>query len=392
MSPEARVALAETQVVARLSPLQKGFQAWEEFVTFAFRKFGNPVRLWFVMDPDEHMKIGEMQFARACEEIGYRGGVTALWRYLDMDGSGHITLQEIDSASAVRLAKFKRFLNARFAGSVAQAMRALDLRTERVPKAHFIAGLRKLGYNESGKKLFDSLVRSAHTSFLLVESMSFLERWNPPPYLLSDADQVGLGIVKETLGDLYQNLLRAWLHLLDTDRTMRVSWEEWQQACRKISKKAPTVAGLPKTEGQMAAVWRALDADCSGWIALREFDLTSFEALATLKRWVDREHCGSVSKVMRMLEKQPNSTSFTEEDSKVTSRSMGQPIGISRSAFRSCLKHDVGLSREHSACLTDGLDIKDDRGVTDMDLKFLERWDLAWEEEALGASIAVDTA
>merc|ERR1711865_786135 len=65
----------------RQSMMQKGLQALEEFNRFAEHKFGNTVRAWFVMDPDGKMSMGEKQFARACDEIGFNGHLVALWRY-----------------------------------------------------------------------------------------------------------------------------------------------------------------------------------------------------------------------------------------------------------------------------------------------------------------------
>lgn len=350
----------------RLSARCKGLQAWEHFRNFGIRRYGNLLHLWFVIDPEEQMKIGEMQFARACEGMGYRGNVAALWRYLDMDHSGHITLQEICSSSAVMLADFKLFIEDKFGGSVSKAMRTVDdNHSNRVQKNEFVASMQNLAYEGNAKILFDLLARSAF-GCLTVENLKFLEQWNPPPYLFSQPDERGLRALKDVLLDQHPNLLRAWLRVLDADKTMRVSWEEWQRACVKIARTAPAgQSGLPKTEGQRAAAWRALDEDCSGWISLREFDPESFSALAAVKRWVDREHGGLVAKALR----------------EAARRGASEEQGI-KSALKSILKKDVKMTKSELRLLFEGLDCKDEKVVSEGDLKFLERWDIEWEDWA----------
>lgn len=355
----------------RMSPLQRGFQAWEEFVRFAIRRYGNPVRLWFVMDPEEHMKIGEMQFARACEEMGYRGPVAALWRYLDRDASKHITLQEIDSSSAMLLADLKVLIEEQFDGSIDKLVRALDdNRSNRIKKTEFVTNLRKLGYRGPAKRLFDLVSRQA-LGFMAIEDLAFLEKWNPPPYLFSKPDERGLQAMKEALLHTHQNLLRAWLKALNPSKSMRVSWEEWCGCCARVARSVSNSPTLPKTEKQMAAVWRALDQDCSGWIALREFDPQSFEALANFKRWLEKNHGGSVARAIRCA---------AARNSVVDGRqaNAGQ---VSRGAMKGLLRKE-GFSKDGVDHLFEGLDVKDTNLLMESDIKFLEKWDLTWEDWA----------
>merc|ERR1712232_606810 len=60
--------------------LAKGMLAQKSFVVFANSRFGNVVRTWFKLDPDEHMKLCEQPFARKCVELGYPGDIRALYR------------------------------------------------------------------------------------------------------------------------------------------------------------------------------------------------------------------------------------------------------------------------------------------------------------------------
>ena len=56
----------------------KGCRALAEFRDFTNRRFGNPLRTWFLLDPEANMKLGEKQFQRKCMEMGFRGNVTAI--------------------------------------------------------------------------------------------------------------------------------------------------------------------------------------------------------------------------------------------------------------------------------------------------------------------------
>merc|ERR1719265_1919989 len=99
--------------------------------------------------------------------------------------------------------------------------------------------------------------------FITSKDIVFLDRWNPPPYLFSRPDPVGLDNFKNALRKMFVSLLRAWKQLLDKDGTMRVSWDEFCDTCKKLPRMhgLPNDMhhGLPKTEAQQAAIWRALD-------------------------------------------------------------------------------------------------------------------------------------
>jgi len=362
----------------KLSSLQRGLQAYREFVDFAIRRYGNACRLWFAIDPEENMEIGEMQFARACEGIGYRGNLAALWRYLDLDHSGHITLQEVDSSCAVLLAGLKLFLEEKFSGRWPAATTALIGRSNRAHKADFVARLEELGYQGPARKLFDFLARSG-LGFVLRTDLSFLQSWTPPSYLVCKPDVEFLEEVKSALLALHGNLLRAWMRDLDKSRTMRVTWEDWLHMCNSLVQKTAAGAALPKTERQQAAAWRALDKDCSGWIPLRVLDFEAFSCLAVVKRWVDSAHAGLVSRALRSM-----AAPRTESDQILEGHRPPlvpvSTIQVTRKAFKHVLRRDVGMSREDAELFCIGLDLRDDRMLTESDFKFIERWDLNWED------------
>ena len=64
----------------------------------------------------------------------------------------------------------------------------------------------------------------------------------------------------------------------------------WGKACQNLSR-----PGVPKTEAEMACVWRALDEDCSGFITICEFDEHCSRILKDFKHYVDKEYGSCVA-------------------------------------------------------------------------------------------------
>merc|ERR1719271_204336 len=86
---------------------------------------------------------------------------------------------------------------------------------------------------------------------------------------------------------------------------MRISWDDFCHCCRRHRKLAAAKGltdplGEVRTEQQIAEIWRALDDDCSGWIALKEFDPPCFHAIKDFKTWAVQEHGGCVAAMKKL--------------------------------------------------------------------------------------------
>jgi len=363
-----------TDKCVRKTDLQKGFQTLLEFRSYTTHRFGNALRTWFHLDPDANMRLGEKQFARGCVEIGFRGNVSALWRYLDSDTTGTISLLELDSAAAMALSGLKHIVIDCFekkegVGLPAEkAYRWIDSNhSGRVPKSEFVLQLKRLGYPGSAAKLFDLLDFHA-VGVLSIRDMQWLDKWNPPPYIFATADDKGLQIWKERLLDLHQSLLKAWRKVLGRDGTMRLSWDEFCNANAEISRTPPALpAAFPRSRDELAAVWRAIDQDCGGWISLREFDQESFDIVGEFKRWAVRVH-GGVVKAFRQLDSASGNCRISESELKKAARG----------------KDGCNLKSEQFELLFDGLcpqqQATQSWALTENDVKFLDSWDIAWED------------
>lgn len=368
---------------ARQSMMQKGLQALEEFTRFAEHKFGNTLRAWFKLDPEGKMMLGEKQFARGCDEIGFHGNVVALWRYLDSDQSGHITILELDAGAAIALAEFKMVIRDRFQGSAQQAFAHMDANhSDRLFKDEFVKGMRSLGFKaSSGAKLFNMFDRERLGS-ITSKDVLFLDRWSPPPYLFSRPDTTGLENLKNSLRTVYKSLLRAWRQLLDKDSSMRVSWDDFCSSCKhlegraSIAQRAAASSAVPRTEEHRARVWRALDEDCGGWISLAEFDQEAYACLSKFKLWASEQH-GAVTTAFQAL------TGST--GGKLTETELAAVGNIDASLLIQ------GLNLSNNVIVQHTVDEKNKKiswevpFLIEKDVRFLDKWDIEWEQQESGA-------
>merc|ERR1719327_2374708 len=145
---------------------------------------------------------------------------------------------------------------------------------------------------------------------------------------------------------------------------MRVSWDEFTETCKFLQKKS-ALPGLPKTEAQRAGIWRALDEDCGGWIALREFDQDSFECISQFKLWASQHH-GQCSTAFQVL------TSGT--GGKLTEKEL-ERIDMNSKLFIQGLNTNNNSTVHH----------REEKGkkiswevpfLVEKDVRFLDKWDL----------------
>merc|ERR1719456_996984 len=86
-------------------------QFWEQ-------EEGTSVRAWLKhFDQDNNGKIEFEEFCIGMQKLNFSGDVVALWNDIDADGSGELTLDEIDAESADTFMSFRRWCCHLFAGS-----------------------------------------------------------------------------------------------------------------------------------------------------------------------------------------------------------------------------------------------------------------------------------
>lgn len=367
--PPPPLPTADSGLFSRKAKLQRGRVVFREFLGHVTRRFGNVVRAWFVLDRMENMRLGQRQFHRGCEEIHFKGDVQALWQYLDADGTGCVGLLELDIRGSLLLASFKRLVEDKFKEGVLEFFEAVDTsQTNRLGRLAFADKLSKLGFKENAQLLFELLDRKG-LGCITPDYLEFLARWRLPPYVFAGPSGEVLSVMKKVFADVASgSMLRAWRKLFDTHGTMRVSWDTFCQRCADLARSRDD---FPQQQGDIASAWRAMDEHCKGWIGLREFDAKSFEALSEFKRWADRQH-GSVVRAFHFLD---------------TSNAR-----LSEGELRRATKGRDGCKADMEL-LFDGLDTGNAWVLTEQDVKFIDEWDLEWEDwefEARKACFASD--
>merc|ERR1719171_2787995 len=100
--------------VARMTP---GAREVYRFREFLIRKFGNLVRGWvLVFDRDKSGSVSRKEFFAALTELQYKGDAATLWRRIDKDHSGTMTLSELAPKSSDEIADFKHWARRKFGG------------------------------------------------------------------------------------------------------------------------------------------------------------------------------------------------------------------------------------------------------------------------------------
>jgi len=314
------------------------------------------------------MRIGQMQFIRQVQDMGFRESPYTMWKYLDSRGAGSITILELDPASAKLLAGFKLLLDCTFGANIPFDFFDCN-RSGKINKEEFVRAVQQLGYIGPASHLFHLLDRSGH-GFVGVRDLGCLDRWHPPLYMFCLPDAEGFKALKDVLIFTYGSLLRGWRKVLDRDSNMRISWEEWTDAFLKLRKSLPEELRkkMPKNLEELSSAWRALDEYCAGWVALREFDEASFQILQEFRSWALKRH-GSALKAFHKMD---------NANGKLT---LGE--------LKRGMKHDLDYQGDIEV-LFDALDVNRVGTLAENEVRFLDFWDLDWEDWEVSAKRSLD--
>jgi len=233
-----------------------------------------------------------------------------------------------------------------------------DTKSNRVTKDECRNKLKQVGYNGPVNVLFDLLDRRGY-GFVTLDDVTFLNTWHPPAFLFHAPKVKHWKPIKEELRELHPSLLHMWRKVFDRDGVMRLSWDKFVQIFQSIGSADATASQVfPQALSDIAGVWRAMDAECCGWILLRDFDLESFEALSVFKRWAEGTH-GSLVKAFHALD--------------------GGNGRLSRGELKKAARGESGC-RADLDLVFEGLDVEESSLLVENDVRFLDRWDLDWED------------
>lgn len=368
-------------------------QAFEQFLAELRTLHGNEVRAWRRgLDPDGTFELTKKQLKRYCRQVNSRVDICALWRHVDRDSDGSVDIEELISFSVTHLASFRRWAHHRV-GSCEALWQLREMQEARCN------GASKRGHWASDKKMllaaFGTALKGlgwpspeigqadAHKArqvvlqsldlhgcgFVAPSDLEWLDRWKPAEWMWASPDPEAWAELKALFVKTCDHALAAWRKLLDLDDSNSISWVEFKEAAEKV-----------KWKGNVGGAWRHLDADLSGFVSMREYDVKSADLLASFKDWVDTNF-GSVRLAFKALDGDGNNSISLSELRKACSglRWQGDP----RELFN-CLDKDG--QRDKSG------DNAGKRSLSLAELIFLDNWKTEPVEEDLASLELPDSA
>lgn len=147
----------------------------QEFQELLLKQYGDFVRAWRVgLDRDRNGHMDCEEFKRAVKDVGFAGNPRALWKELDVNGNGTVSLWEVDFHSAQLLKEFADCAKTSFGSWENAWKRVFDTRfDDRVKLDVFREGCAAMGYTGSAEQIF-SLLDVDRSKFLCWEEMGWV--------------------------------------------------------------------------------------------------------------------------------------------------------------------------------------------------------------------------
>jgi len=261
-----------------------------------------------ILDQSGNLAISKTELLRGCKKIAFEGDVVALWKHMDVDDDGIVMLEEVDTKLALVLAHFKKWASDLNGSCVATMLQLGALTRRKIPKwtsEDFAAALRAVQYNgpdEVTPKMAANILYEAfdvsNSGSFTAQDVSFLDKWNPTPWLVAEPNHEGAESFIAGLRAKYPSLLVAWRKVLDQNNSNRVNYKEFVQTCRTMR--------LSDAPG----IWRALDDDASGYITIEEVDQNAADTLLHFKAWAESTF-GTIHRMYYVFDKsRTNKVSF----------------------------------------------------------------------------------
>jgi len=155
---------AAVAAAAKAGPMKRVAGAREltpkdKFKRLLINSYGNFVRAWREgLDTDRNGRLDYEEFRTCCADIGYPGPRKEVWDLLDVDGSGMVSLGEIDRSTADLLEGFFACIMAKYSSWHEAWAKHMDHKgLDRVTHHDFREACTVLGYGGNIDKLFECL-------------------------------------------------------------------------------------------------------------------------------------------------------------------------------------------------------------------------------------------
>jgi len=318
-----------------------GSKGVEGFRTYLRKKFGSIVAGWRVLDADKNGRLSFYEFCNACRAMGYHGNLKKLWRQLDVNANGFITLMNIDSEVGTMVGTFKLTLIKKYGDMLTAWQKCLDKNgTGRIEEGELGECLTEIGLDMDAKKLFNMLRGGpsglgltladfdpeAHKRFVtgdlkgltskpdkeFLEDLPGIGRELSMPLDMQEGSRAGgarqfrqelksadkaeveaarhentrlkLGLhtvqgFKQALIKRCGSLLGAWREALDLDGNGRLTFGEFTKSLQLLG-----------FHGDIKGLWKQLDTRGQGMLLFSDLDKETDDALQELRTVLTRVH------------------------------------------------------------------------------------------------------
>eukprot|EP00928_Gymnodinium_smaydae_P020502 TRINITY_DN1791_c0_g2_i1.p1 TRINITY_DN1791_c0_g2~~TRINITY_DN1791_c0_g2_i1.p1 ORF type:complete len:1251 (-),score=231.11 TRINITY_DN1791_c0_g2_i1:58-3738(-) len=299
-----------------------GIQDVKGLKALLIKRCGTITAAWkHLLDNDGNGKVSFVEFCLAMRDVGFKGNMKKLWKELDQDGSGFITLDELDPEGSAAIKEFRHLAIEKY-GNFLEAWGKFDSnKTNSVDIDEFVTGCADLGYSKDARKLFKYLLDKPGLTFLTladIDAEAAQELYRDPNRLNSkfrresmnaawqaERDKIkgatDLESFKALLIKKHGTVTRAWQHELDMDGNGKLSFVEFCQALRNLG-----------FAGNVKALWRELDQDGSGQITLDEICPKAHQIVSEFKIFV-QEHFADYKEAWRSMDAK-NKLMVSEDD------------------------------------------------------------------------------
>lgn len=147
----------------------------QEFRELLLKQYGDFVRAWRQgLDRDRNGHMDYQEFTRAVKDVGFAGNPRDLWKELDANGNGTVSLWEVDMPTAELIKEFADCAKASFGSWENAWKRVFDTRfDDRVKLDVFREGCTAMGYTGSAEQIF-ALLDVDRSKFLCWEEMAWV--------------------------------------------------------------------------------------------------------------------------------------------------------------------------------------------------------------------------
>jgi len=318
--------------------MSRAAQASQTLRRFLQKCEGSSLRAWLrYFDTNNDQRISLSEFYHGMTTMGYKGDIGALFRDLDDDNSGELSLEEIHNAQMVLWKKFRLWAVERFSGSehivvqlggrmpmkndtAKRAARRGAITLETSTKAEalqldlntFRAGVLAHDWTHGLESMLFQSLDTNHLEYLTVDNFEWLDidkkRQRNKEQARKEAlkaqvfkrktdvqaGRIALQEFKDHLKKKYGNLVRAWRTVLTTTDAMVVMKPQFLKAFAQIGWK-----------GDAKLLWKVFDKDDSGSVSIDELDPQCAEIMAHFKHFVD-EKFGNARMAFRALDSDGN--------------------------------------------------------------------------------------